>query len=110
MQSETNKYSVVYSKVAIRDLDRVWNEVLETSKDYETAEKYIDGLMDKVEALTEYPRSGIPLYYEDAFIGYYYVVFKKYAAFYRIEDNAVLVDRVLFTTSDYKKILHLSKL
>jgi hypothetical protein len=43
------KYHVEYSQVAIRDLDRVWNEVFEASKDYDTTQKYLDDLMDKVE-------------------------------------------------------------
>ncbi len=44
------KYQVEYSATAIRDLDRVWNEVFEASKDYDTTQKYLDDLMDKVEA------------------------------------------------------------
>lgn len=102
------KYQVNYSKSAIRDLDRVWAEVFEASKDYDIAERYIDDLMDKVESKANYPESGTPLYYEDSFTGYYYVVFKAYMAFYRIEKDAMLVDRVLFSRSDCMRHLRLS--
>lgn len=51
------KYRVKYSKIAIQDLDRVWTEVFEASKDYDTTEKYINGLMDKVETKASYPES-----------------------------------------------------
>ena len=101
------KYKVQYSKAAIRDLDRVWAEVFEASKSYDITEKYIDDLMDKVEAKADYPKSGSPLYYQDSFTGYYFVVFKAYLAFYRIEDDTMLIDRVLFCRSDYMRHLHL---
>lgn len=101
------KCHVEYSRVAIQDLDRVWNEVFEASKDYDTTRKYLDDLMDTVEAKADYPKSGAPLYYEDSFTGYYFVAFKAYLAFYRIEDDQLLVDRVLFAASDYLRHLHL---
>ena len=101
------KYKVQYSKSAIRDLDRVWAEVFEASKSYDITKKYIDDLMDKDEAKADYPKSGSPLYYQDSFTGYYFVVFKAYLAFYRLEDDVMLIDRVLFGRSDYMRYLHL---
>jgi plasmid stabilization system protein ParE len=102
------KYKVKYSKSAIRDLDRVWSEIFEASKNQNITIKYIDDLMNKIEEKADYPKSGSPLYYENGFTGYYYVVFKAYLAFYRIENNSILVDRVLLGKSDYMRILHLS--
>lgn len=101
------KYQVEYSEVAIRDLDRVWNEAFEASKDFEITQKYVDDLMDKGEAKADHPKSGAPLYFQDLFTGYYFVVFKAYMAFYRIDGERVLVDRVLFRASDYMIYLHL---
>lgn len=101
------KYKVKYSKSAIRDLDRVWSEVFEASKNQKITIKYLDDFMNKIEAKTDYPKSGSPLYYENGFTGYYYVGFKAYLAFYRIENNLMLVDRVLLGKSDYMRILHL---
>ncbi len=102
------KYKVKYSKSAIRDLDRVWSEIFEASKNQNITIKYIDDLMNKIEEKADYPKSGSPLYYENGFTGYYYVVFKAYLAFYRIENNSILIDRVLLGKSDYMRILHLS--
>ena len=98
---------VEYSKVAIRDLDRVWAEVFEASKNIDITERYLEELLDKVEKKSDYPKSGTPLYYENTFTGYYFVVFKAYLAFYRLEKETILVDRVLFGKSDYMRILHL---
>ena len=55
--------------------------------------------------LSEHTLSGAPLYYEDRSTGYYYVVFKEYLAFYRLEGERILIDRVLFGRSDYIRIL-----
>ena len=101
------KYKAAYSSAAIRDLDRVWAEVLEASASYDITEKYLDDLLDTIEAKTDYPRSGIPLYYENAFTGYYYVVFKAYLVFYRIDHTTMLIDRVLYGKSDYMRVLGL---
>ncbi|MCM1244991.1 MAG: type II toxin-antitoxin system RelE/ParE family toxin [Roseburia sp.] len=101
------KFEVKYSKNAIRDLDRVWSEVYEVSKSHDITIKYMDELMDKVEAKANYPKSGSPLYYEDSFTGYYFIVFKAYMAFYHLEDNKMLVDRILYGKSDYMRCLHI---
>ena len=101
-------YQVEYSKAAIRDLDRVWAEVYKASKDIEITERYIEELLDKVEKKSDYPKSGAPLYYENTFTGYYFIVFKAYLAFYRLEKETMPVDRVLFGKSDYMRILRLA--
>lgn len=101
------KYQIEYSPIAVRDLDRVWNEVFEASRDYDITQKYMDDLLDRIETKADYPKSAAPLYYEDLFTGYYFVVFKAYLAFYRIEGNRMLIDRVLYAASDYIRHLHL---
>lgn len=101
-------FQVEYSKAAIRDLDRVWAEVFEASKNIEITEKYIEELLGKFEKKSDYSKSGSPLYYENTFTGYYFVVFKAYLAFYRLEKETMLVDRILFGKSDYMRILRLT--
>ena len=103
--SGTNVFKLEYSPVAIRDLDRIWLDVYSASLSYDTTEAYINDLMDKVEDKLDFPFSGSPLYYENSFTGYYFVVFKTYIAFYRVEDDRMLVDRVLLGKSDYMSLL-----
>ena len=102
------KYKVAYSKAAVRDLDRVWAEVYNASKSYEVTTRYMDGLMVAVEEKADYPKSGVPLYYEDIFTGYYFVTFKAYMAFYRLEGRSMFVDRVLFGKNDYLRELFIN--
>ncbi len=68
-------FKIEYSPIAIRDLDRVYAEVLEASKAIETAIRYVGDLMDCVAEKRDFPRPGSPLYYEGGFTGYYFVVF-----------------------------------
>lgn len=100
---------VSYSMAAIRDLDRIWTDVLSVSRDNTTAENCISDLMDRIEEKRLFPRSGSPLYYMDGFTGYYYVVFKAYIAFYRIDQNGICVDRILSRKSDYMRTLKFSQ-
>ena len=98
-------YQINYSPIAIRDLDRVWAEVFEASKEPEIATRYINDLMDCVAEKREFPKSGSPLYYEGSFTGYYFVVFKAYMVFYRVRDDSIFVDRVVFGKSDYMRTI-----
>ena len=97
--------SVQYSPTAIRDLDRVWEEVYEACCEFDVTARYLNGLLDKIESKAEHPLSGAPLYYENSFTGYYYVVYKAYLAFYRVDQGVMYVDRVLFGRSDYLRNL-----
>lgn len=98
-------YSIRYSPTAIRDLDRVWVEVHEASQEPEIATRYVNDLMDLIAEKREFPKSGSPLYYEGSFTGYYFVVFKAYMAFYRVQDDCIFVDRIVFGKSDYMRTI-----
>lgn len=98
-------YKIQYAPTAIRDLDRVWAEVCEASKEPEIATRYVNEMMDRISEKRGFPRSGSPLYYEGSFTGYYFIVFKVYMAFYRVRDDQILVDRVVYGKSDYMRMI-----
>ena len=98
-------YILEYSPEAIRDLDDVYNDVFTASSSLEVTHKYLDELQDEIESLVTHPKTGTLLYYEDMFTGYYYIRFKEYLSFFRLEDNKMLVDRILFRKRDYIRIL-----
>ena len=95
------KHQVLYSEQAIRDLDKIWVEVFEATKDPEKASGYIDELVDKVDERGRQPESGAPLMFGDLFTGYRIILFKAYIAFYRANEKSIFVDRILHQRSDY---------
>lgn len=99
-------YKTEYSRQAIRDMERLWEEVFVASKSHDTAFRYLNDLQDAIEKKSDFPKSGTPLYYEDIFTGYYFMVFKAYIVFYRVENERVLVDRILYGKSDYLRKLY----
>ena len=98
-------YPVRYSPEAVNDLNAVWDDVYEASKSYDTADNYVEGLMDKIKEKRTFPQSGIPLMYGNLFTGFYSVNFKMYKAFYRLKDGFIEVVRVLMSRCDYMKVL-----
>ena len=99
------KYRIRYTPAAQKDMDAVWDGVLEASASYDIADKYVEEFADKIAAKTDFPESGIPLYYRGVFTGFYSVNFKAYKAFYRIKDSYIEVVRVLLAKMEYMKIL-----
>lgn len=99
------KYSIRYSPLAQSDLVNVWNDVYEASKDYDTTDTYIDELMNKIKEKEYFPKSGTPLMYGNLFTGFYYVCYKMYIAFYRVNENKLEVSRIMMSKTDYMKIL-----
>lgn len=94
-----------YSPSALSDLDQVWDEVYEASVDFDTADKYIADLRKKVSQKRKAPKTGKRLSYLGEFTGIYYVTFKNYHIFYRIGNRSMEVGRILYSKSDYMKIL-----
>lgn len=98
-------YSIRFTPLARRDLDSVWDEVYEASRDVETTERYISELLDQIRSKKEYPLSGIPLEYRGLFTGFYSVNFNKYKVFYRVKDDRIEVIRIIMIKKDYMNIL-----
>ena len=98
-------YLLRYTPQAVRDMDSVWEDVYDASQSPDIADKYIKDFAEVIAGKKQFPKSGTPLRYKGLFTGFYYVIFKKYMAFYRIEDNYVEVARVLYGRRDYMQIL-----
>ena len=75
------EFELVYSPVALADLDQAWDEVYEASKDFDIADQYISDLRVKLKKICKRPKTGECLYYDGIFTGIYYVTHKKYSAF-----------------------------
>ncbi len=98
-------YKLHYSPKAQRDMEKVWDGVWEASKDFDVADRYVDEFVDEIAKKKKSPKTGIPLYYQGLFTGFYSINFKAYKAFYRIKEEYVEVARILPIKMDYLKIL-----
>ncbi len=98
-------YSLRYTPEAVRDMDDVWNCVYEASRSFDIADNYVKEFTDKIEKKKLFPLSGIPLLYRGLFTGFYSVNYKKYKAFYRVNDKYIEVIRIIMAKRDYMMIL-----
>lgn len=98
-------YKIVYSPVAVADMDQAWDEIYEASVDFDIADNYIADLRAKLKNVSKCPKTGERLYYEGIFTGIYYITHKKYSAFYRIRDGRIEVGRVLYNRREYISIV-----
>ena len=99
-------YKLRFTPEAIRDMEAVEEDVLAVFGRQDTTDRYVDDFLDKIKAKKRFPQSGIPVIYNDElFTGFYFVHFKKYNAFYRIQGEFIEVIRILQAKSDYMAIL-----
>ena len=98
-------YSIRYTPQAQTDIETVWDNVYEASKNFDIADDYVDNLQNKISKKKSFPNSGIPLIYKGLFTGIYSINYKAYKAFYRVNGKYVEILRVLLSKRDYIKIL-----
>ncbi|MBQ9437716.1 MAG: type II toxin-antitoxin system RelE/ParE family toxin [Lachnospiraceae bacterium] len=99
------KYRIHYTPTAQKDMDAVWDGVLEASASYDVSDEYVGEFADKIASKGDFPESGIPLCYRGLFTGFYSINIKAYKAFYRIKDGYIEVVRVLPAKMEYMKLL-----
>ena len=100
------KYPIKYTNEAIEDIARIYDEVFTSCLDHEVTKNYLNSLIDKIDLVSDFPESGSPLCFGSFTSDYRYIIYKSYLAFYHIYNEVIIVDRILFSRSDYKKILN----
>ena len=101
-------FNLRYSREALNDLDEIWNYIAVELANPDAADNTVNGIMDEVERLAEYPLSGTPLNtLLDIESDYRFVIYRYYLAFYHLDGNAVHVDRVLHELRDCVRALML---
>jgi len=102
------KYNINYSPKALQDLDEIWDYITKDLFNPEAAENVVNAILDAVDVLEDFPESGAPLEpHIDLDTPYRFVTAGNYIAFYRFEDNAIYVDRVLYKKRNYANLLAL---
>ena len=101
-------FEVHYSEVALADLDDIWGYITLDLMNPDAAVNTVNGIMDAIDKLSEFPLSGTPLNtLLDIESDYRFVIYRNYLAFYHLESNAVNIDRVLYEGRDFIKALTL---
>ncbi|MGN0599800.1 MAG: type II toxin-antitoxin system RelE/ParE family toxin [Oscillospiraceae bacterium] len=100
------KVSVKFSPEALRDLDEIYDYIANVLKSPDAADNTVNKILDKTDLLSDNPEIGTQLFFENnLFSGYRYMVSDNYLAFYRITNESVFIDRVIYGKRDYMKIL-----
>lgn len=100
------KNKIHYSPESRRDLDDIWDYIVSDLQNRSAAERVIDPIMDAVDPLKNFAEMGTPLSsIADIGTDYRFLVSGNYMVFYRVQDNDVYIDRVLYGRSDYMSVL-----
>lgn len=95
-----------FSPAALKDLDEIWEYIFSELCNPDAADNTVNAILDKAEKLKDFPYSGAPLdtiarIHSD----YRFVVSGNFLAFYRVSDEVVYIDRVLYQRRDCLRVL-----
>ena len=106
MQGQMGKNKIHYTVESQRDLDEIWDYIASDLQDVSAAERIVNRIMDDVDHLENHAEMGAPLSsIADIESDYRFLVTGSYLTFYRVRDNDIYVDRVLYGRRDYLRIL-----
>ena len=95
-----------YSPEALKDLDEIWEYINSDLSNPDAADHTVSAILNKVEMLREFPYSGTPLdVISRIHSDYRFVTANHFLAFYRIQEEAVYIDRILYERRDCLRIL-----
>lgn len=100
------RYKVYVAPEARADLADIRQYIVEELQSPGAAANTVNRILRRVRALERFDNAGAPLSAIVGFdISYRYLVCGNYLAFYRVNDNEVFVDRILYGRRDYMRIL-----
>ena len=103
---EPMKNNIHYSMESQRDLDDIWDYILNDLGNPDAAERMVARILDAVDQLENFAGIGAPLSsIADTNADYRFLVTGSYMTFYRVHGNDVYVDRILYGRRDYLRIL-----
>lgn len=106
MQERMKKYKLHYAAEAQRDMDDIWDYIMSELHNPSAAERVVNGIMDAADQLEDFSEMGAMLAsVADVETDYRFLVCGNYLAFYRISDDNIYVDRVLYGRRDYLHVL-----
>ncbi|MCD8295623.1 MAG: type II toxin-antitoxin system RelE/ParE family toxin [Clostridia bacterium] len=101
-------YQVILSDDAKADLSEISYNILMVSKDKEFAHNYVSKIYEKCLSLSDFPNRGA--YPADRKLrgdGYRFLTVDDYLIFYRVNENSVIIVRIINSKRDYLSYLRL---
>ena len=99
-------FSVKLSPDAVQDLKGIKTYITDELQNPIATKNTIDKIVSTYENLSLFPESGIPVQKYISFpTDYKFVLANNYSIFYRIEQNSVLIVRILYSKRNFIQIL-----
>ena len=99
-------HKIIYSTAALLDLEQIGDYIADMLKNPIAALNTVGKIQDAIDILADFPLSGAPLSsVSDIDTDYRFLVCGNHLAFYRVLENSVYIDRVLYGRRDYLAIL-----
>ena len=99
------KYKVEFSKESMSDLNEIFNYIYLNSVDENTANKFVNSIINYCEILINNPEIGKELFLLNIKTKFRYLVYKKYYIFYSTKDKIITIYRIISSRRDYIKVL-----
>lgn len=106
------KCNVILTETAISDFKKIALDILDVSKDTDTAVKFVTQLKVQCNRLSEFPQTGaLPNDRNLVCQGYRFLVHKDYLIFYTYEEgnDTVYVKAAFNAKLDYKRVMRTIK-
>jgi addiction module RelE/StbE family toxin len=99
---------VIYSTEALRDLEKIGDYISFELQNPAAALNTLNIIQNNISTLATFPRIGTLLsaIYDDAETDdYRFLVCANYLAFYRVKEDDVIIDRIIYKRRDYIAVL-----
>ncbi len=97
-----------YSPKSLSDLDEIFDYIAFELKDIIAANNTINCIIDSINVLNQFSKSGSILCLPTGEVTIYrYVISGNYLSFYHLSENKVYIDRIIYGKQDYIRILGL---
>lgn len=96
---------VVLSFAAKEDLGEIQTYISKNLGNPSAAKGILQKILSQIRMLEEFPETGKRILLEESAVCYRYLVHSSYMSFYHIENDTVIVDRILYGRRNYIRLL-----
>ena len=105
------KNKLHYAPEARRDLDEIWDYIASDLENRTSADRVVNQILDAADQLEIFPALGTLLSsIANVDSDYRYLTSGSYLIFYRIQQNDIFIERILYGRRDYLRVLGVDEL